>query len=235
MLDYSAVKASDIMADAKARHDRLRQNAEAVLDVLRTRRAPQKELEERFCPKETDIVDVPVMRYGIAVSDDEVLKWAESLDLSIPTGEPALTFQKEKTEDYLSLTRTQLFRHLRRHLDLPKSVGWMECITDPEHTRVLSLYTNYDYPIAPDVEHEIDVELRVYAGLDSSRTFAWYWDFKHCGLRYHAPWPDCNISSDEPDPLSVTTVYFSGIKFTSPSWKEMNGRSTERGRTLSRS
>ncbi|KZV72811.1 hypothetical protein PENSPDRAFT_649408 [Peniophora sp. CONT] len=226
------------MTGANGRHalppSRLQQDPETVLDELRRRRAPQKELEERFYPKDTDTVDVPVMRYGIAMSDDEVLRWAKSLSLSLPTGNMVTTFDKEKSEGYLRRTRTVMLRHLRVHMDLPESVGWMECITVPERPRVLSLYTNYDRPTAPEIAHEIVAELRAHAGLDSSRTFEWFWDSKHCGRRYHAPWPDCNISSDEPDPLSVTTIYFSGTKFTSPSWEEINGRSTERGRTLSR-
>ncbi|VDC02193.1 unnamed protein product [Peniophora sp. CBMAI 1063] len=216
--------------------ERGKKASNAVFDTLVQLRSAQTILEKRFRPEDARGYDVPVMHYGLALSDREVLQWAELAEIELPLGttDPEARERRRHTASYLERTRSRLLKHLQEYPGAPASLEWPACFTSRERPRVLSLYTNYDHEATKDFECAILEELRRIEGWDSARNFKWYWDLTHCGMRYIAPWREYNIWPDAEDLSGVKTIYFSGNKCASWSYKVAEATSIKRGRLPSR-
>lgn len=149
-------------------------------------RTPQAVLDERFDPgRVTSGYDVPVMRYGIALSDEEVLQCAERLrvapllvEATEADGDDTMSADEQRRDPFYQLrTRDNLLKYLRERM-LPGSAAWARS-SDVEHPQVLSLYTNYDEPSQGEIERELTDSLK----LGRELSFKWYWDLDLCGRK----------------------------------------------------
>ncbi|VDC05961.1 unnamed protein product [Peniophora sp. CBMAI 1063] len=193
----------------------------AVLDRLYRLRRPQYPLEPRFDHQLEDR-DIPVMRYGIPLTDEELVKCAEALRVApviykpTPGGDEEdddIPSEEDQKRDsyYLIRTRDRLSRHLKNFKRFPETTTIADSSDGTKQIRVLK---------EPRATHDLSVK--------------WYWDLEICGWKYSAPWPEFNIWSDEEYLKGIKRVYYSGTKHCTSSRSLETHDPEERGRRSSR-
>lgn len=172
-----------------------------VFSRLAQLRAPQETLSKLFDPLQHEDLSLatrpPMMHYGFAMSEDDILYFADNLRVAPPReirDDEGLVIHRVSASNagYKLRVRNYLLRHLRDCADVIE-VTFEETV-DFAHRWVLTLYSNYDkHDSERRSQYQVEGILDLVRGeigkafpSDGSRLapcLAWHWDVKKCGYK----------------------------------------------------